>query len=504
MTMPPVTALSEVVIEAGGAPLGAAAIQTLSEVRVQQRLSLPTLCELAFYDEPDTADFAPGMALRVGISGRSTPIFGGQITAIEYIYAPSGEREVRVRAYDQLHALRKRQTVRTHVQVNARSLARDLVGDLGLRVEAMADGPTWQWLVQHRQSDFDLLVEVAERCGLYLTLRDGVLHLITLEGFGETVTLTLGSTLLEARVEINGDPACRSVVATGWSPVYVDTHEGRARSARSGRLVRAEVEPGQVGGSGARALVNEAAQNQQHAEAMAQAELDARAAREVTLWGVAEGSPLLRPGCPVEVQGLASAVVGRYILTSVNHIINDTLGYVAEIATTPPPARERPRGSVATPGIVTRVNDPEHRGRVRVKLPAYENVETDWLGVVSAGAGQGKGLAILPNVGDLVLVLLTHEDPAQGVVLGGLYGKNRVDDPGEQGGSIRRFTILTPGGQRIRLDDGRGAIRLENRDGSFIELSPGKVRLHADTDLEIEAPGRSITIRGSRIDFERG
>ena len=41
------------------------------------------------------------------------------------------------------------------------------------------------------------------------------------------------------------------------------------------------------------------------------------------------------------------------------------------------------------------------------------------MGVVSAGAGSGKGFAILPDVGDQVLVLLIGGDPSQGVVLGG-------------------------------------------------------------------------------------
>jgi len=70
--------------------------------------------------------------------------------------------------------------------------------------------------------------------------------------------------------------------------------------------------------------------------------------------------------------------------------------------------------------------------------------------------------------------------------------------------AVRRYTLLTPGGQRIQLDDGQHTICLENSGGSYCELSPQKVRVHAAVDLEIEAPGQRVVIRGKNIDFERG
>src|SRR5262249_16466253 len=144
-------------------------------------------------------------------------------------------------------------------------------------------GPLWQRLIQHRQSDLELLQEVAERCGLYPTVRGNILHLLTLQGIGEVVPLTLGETLLEARIEINADGVCRSVAAAGWDPARVETHEGQAVLARVGRKATAEVAPTLVGGSGKREIVDEGTVNDDHAMGIAQAELDQRVAREVTL-----------------------------------------------------------------------------------------------------------------------------------------------------------------------------------------------------------------------------
>jgi hypothetical protein len=52
------------------------------------------------------------------------------------------------------------------------------------------------------------------------------------------------------------------------------------------------------------------------------------------------------------------------------------------------------------------------------------------------------------------------------------------------------------------VDDAADRIRLETRDGNRLELAPDGVRLHATTDLVIDAPGRALTIRAATVDFE--
>jgi phage baseplate assembly protein V len=154
---------------------------------------------------------------------------------------------------------------------------------------------------------------------------------------------------------------------------------------------------------------------------------------------------------------------------------------------------------------VTDIHDPKKLGRVKVLLPACENNETDWMNVLLPAAGQGKGLVMLPDKGDQVLVVFLNNDPARGVVLGGIYGASKhPPDWGIEGGKVQRYTVMTPGGQHIMLDDHTQAVRVENKHGSYVELTPKKVRLHSEADIEIEAPGNNVTIRGRRVDFKKG
>ncbi len=501
LCLPPLT------VEVNGRALTDAERASLGEIRVCQKLSLPAQCELTFFNQPGvsvTAALVLGAELRIVIGERSPSLFVGEITAIEYVYEPEHGRQFRVRGYDRLHRLRKRQPVRAHVQVGLAELARELANGIGLSVEAPATNLTWRRLIQHDQTDFDFLGQMAEMCGLYFTLRGETLHLLTLEGTGEAIPLSLGDTLIEARIELNGDPACRRVTTDGWNPSRAEEHEGRATRARVGRSVSAEVPPGRLGGTGEHRFVHQALQDDTHAEALAQAELDLRVAREVVLRGVAEGDPRLRPGARVQVQGVAPAVAGSYVLTEVTHILDAQQRFVSEISTYPVGRVPRVRGSSVVMGKVTSVDDPDNLGRVQVALPACNGVETDWMGVVMVGAGARKGFVMLPDVGDTVLVLCAQEDPAQGVVLGGLYSVGGPPDGGVESRSVKRFTCLTPGGQKLRFDDGKKTVRLENADGSYLELGPDKVVFHAEADLEIEAPGKNVTVRGNAINFEQG
>lgn len=521
--MSSIVTIPKLSIEMDGVPILPEVARTLAEVRVHQGLSLPTVCELTFREPGselfDDAASLPGTLLQIRVEGFHEILFSGDITAVSYEYGPSRERRVRIRGYDSLHQLRKRQPVGAHVQVSLDELAQTLVANLGLRVEAVDPGPLRQNVIQYNQSDFELMAEAAEKCGLYFTLRNDVLHLITLEGIGTAVALALGSSLLEARIEVNTDSICRSVETTGWDSRRVESVRGRADRARVSRQIAVHLTPERVGGSGHRTIVDAAVLDDRQADGIAQAELDRRAACEVVLWGVAEGDTRLRPGTPVEISGVAQSLSGRYVLTTVRHILDHSRGYICEIETSPPRPGSQPGGAGFTLGIVSQVDDPDNMGRACVTLPNYGGVETGWLSVLVPGAGPDKGLIALPDVNDRVLVLLLNADPNQAVVLGGLYGANGPPDAGVEDGMVHRYTFMTPGAQRIRLDDQAGSIQLENNSGDFIrltpeevrfgdsrgsliELAPGRCRIHSAVDLEIGAPGKKVTISGQAIDFE--
>jgi phage baseplate assembly protein gpV/phage protein D len=499
-----VTSVPTVTVETDGRGLDARAAHCLAAVRVSQRLAAPAQCELTFHSDVTTTLPDLGSDLVVRVARNADPLFAGQITAVEHVFSGDGEHSVIARAYDPLHQLRKRQQPRVLVQTTVAGLADQLATAIGLESNAATDGPTWQNVLQHQQNDFELLVLMSARCGLYPVLGGSTLRLITLEGTGDAVLLHWGRELLEATVELNCDRSTRRVTAAGWDPLTAQSFEGSASGARSGRQTRAQASPSVVGGDDDLALFGEYASDRDHAEALAQAELDARSAAEVTLTGTAEGDTRLCAGTPVDVSGLTDELDGRYVLCAAVHTIDAEHGYLTQFSTRPPAARQRPIAAVAALGQVTSVDDPDERGRVRVKFPTYDELESDWLGVITPGAGRSRGIVALPDVDDLVLVVFPHEDAATGIVIGGLYGTGGPPDPGVVDAAVRRFSIHTADGQQVVLDDDQHRLRLEDKSGSSVELAPDGLTIHAATDLTIEAPGKTVTIRADSVGFEQG
>ena len=87
-------------------------------------------------------------------------------------------------------------------------------------------------------------------------------------------------------------------------------------------------------------------------------------------------------------------------------------------------------------------------------------------------------------------------------MLGGIYGRSGPPERTVESTSVKRFTFQSPGGQRIRLDDAKELVRIENQHGSFVELTPQQVRVHAHGNLHLAAPGHTVTIAGKAINFE--
>lgn len=497
--------LPQIDIDVDGHPLPQACARLFTGMRVQQHLSQPSQCELVFVQVDDGAverAFALGAALRVSEREVPAALFEGRVSAIEFGYRAGRGNTISVRGYDDLMTLRNRQRVRAHMALTVADLARELVADLGLRVEAPTPGPVWQRLLQ-TSSDFDVLADVAARCGLHFTIRERTLNLLTLEGVGELQMLRLNENLLEATIEANSNRSCRRVEATGWDPWRGEARSGTAERARTAREVNIDAPASRIGGTDDRTLVAGAFQDDGQAEAAAQADLDWRAAHEVVFRGVASGNPQLRPGSRVQVAGVAASVAGIHVLASALHTLDPDEGYRSEISSALPEPPVRDRGTTMTIGRVTRVDDPQTLGRVQVSMPAYDDIESNWLQILAPGAGSGKGLVAPLDIGDLVLLLLEAQDPAQSLVLGSLYGDRGLPEGHDVRGKGASFTFLSPGGQRICLDDAKRTLRLQNDTGSSVEMSAEKMTLRSAVPLTIEAPGQKLTFRAQFIDFDR-
>jgi uncharacterized protein involved in type VI secretion and phage assembly len=430
-----------------GAPLDPGLARHAVSAFVRQVLNAPAMAELVFADPP--ADALTGLRLGAGLAfsvDGSGDLFDGEVTAVEYQQDAAQGRVVRLRGLDKLHRARLRQRPRALTDVTVADLARQMADELGLTFSCAEHPPTRALIVQHDQNDFDLVADLARDAGLYLLLDAGQLRLISLAGEGEPIPLRMRREIIQAQATAGADSLRPWTGAQSWDP-----SRAVAASARAG-LARQDAEELRDGGLtafpdlGGRTLFNRLAANAAEAEGLAQADLDRAVARAVLLEAVVEGDTRLRPGRPVNLEGVSDLVDGRCVVTRALHRFEEGRGYVVEISTEPPARPDRPASPAFTLGKVTDADDPDGLARVRARLPVLGDVETGWMSVLLLGAGAEKGVAILPEPNDDVLVLFPDGDPARGVVLGGLYGERVA--PGPRGAG-RRGLGPSPCGRRV-------------------------------------------------------
>ena len=497
--------MSAVSLEFDGAAPDARLAGSLSEVEVRQSLNAPSLAVLTFHDPPAQATGSIAMGVAATLRAPDgTQLFTGEITAIRRRILGTRERSLEVRAYDRLHRLRKRQNLRQMADTGLADFASTVAADLGLSVETVGDAPAARPIViQHHQSDFDLLTQMANAAGLCFWLDGETLRLVSLGGDGDDeVRLTVGDRILEVTSDISAEPMRKSSQAIGWDLAANEVKTERAGMSGQDSLEMRLDAVAAFDGLGDRTLVNRLSDASDSLKRLAQADIDRATARGLILDMLCEGDAALRPARVIRVEGVGPEADGPFVVSRTIHRFDSDSGYTTRVGTDPPAPPTGSDGIAATLGVVIDTDDPDQRYRVKARFPVLGDTHSAWMPVLSLGAGASKGFSVVPEPDDEVLVLFPDGDPARGIVLGGLYGARAA--PGERpADGARAFVIQSPSGPRLTLDGCKALMRLESGGGDTLEMTPEATLFRAKQDMTIEAPGRTIKIRAAHVEFEK-
>lgn len=212
-----------------------------------------------------------------------------------------------------------------------------------------------------------------------------------------------------------------------------------------------------------------------------------------------------------EQNALKKEEYGKFLITSIEHHLTENKRYYNSFEGIPAGIEVIPVKSVilpiAEPQIATVIDntDPDNMGRVRVQMLWQQpnNEMTDWLRVMTPDAGGGKGgaknrgLVVVPEVGDQVLVCFRYNDPDRPFVLGSLF-QGKTGGGGGQGNKSKSLTALS--GSVISLDG--DAISVVDAKGNKINLDgAGKISLTCSESITLECGGSKITMnKDGKID----
>ena len=164
--------------------------------------------------------------------------------------------------------------------------------------------------------------------------------------------------------------------------------------------------------------------------------------------------------------------------------------------------------------LVTQNKDDEGQCRVKVRYPWHDKPsESYWARLAMPMAGNDRGLVLIPEVGDEVLVVFEREDLRFPCVLGALWnGKDKPPFANNDGKNDRRI-LKSRKKHYLLFDDGtRGVVELAHEkgrkvvfddDGFAVQDEKGNVvKVDSNTGaMTIEAKGQ-LNIKAASITIE--
>ena len=154
-----------------------------------------------------------------------------------------------------------------------------------------------------------------------------------------------------------------------------------------------------------------------------------------------------------------------------------------------------------TLGTVSNTKDDKGLGRVKVNFVLKgQEIESDWLQVMSFFAGPGYGAFFLPQPGDSALLAFADGDASQAYVLGFMW--NGVQKPPLETAQQQDVRVIkTKGGKTITLDDSEKeniTITDSKNNRIVIDTANNKISISSEGDFAISAKG-TLTISGAQV-----
>ena len=379
------------------------------------------------------------------------------------------------------------------------------------------------YLIQWNQSDMAFLRQLARQVGYVCYVDDGKLYFKKPAPSSDAVELTWGDNLRSFQARINLSEQVDKAVAKGWDPDTKQSVEGSLNTATDG--VYPEIGLGTTGdklakesfGGGAElSLSDPTIRTVDEAKSIARGLWREMSSGFMEAEGVAYSTPKIKAGKWVDVKGIGERYSGKYWISSAVHDFTadgvkttfrtewmnadlDMQGFIPgsrdfkvsaayyrpdrdtpdrtldAISLQPvfppyPSLQPPPRCHGVVPAKVTNLEDPEELGRVQVMFPflsKYKDADlsSNWARIAGVGGGSERGMFVLPEIDDEVLVSFENGDFNRPYILGGLW--NNKDRPpfekatlADDKKKVDLRTWRSRSGHRIIMDDKEGEEKL--------------------------------------------
>ncbi|HVM10565.1 MAG TPA: VgrG-related protein [Acidimicrobiales bacterium] len=566
-------------VKVAGAALPAAKADRLIGGLVRSVIRGASTCDLVFHDHefdiptfarigtPITVEIKDGAALP-GMSRGGGKIFDGIVVGIDA--TREGHQTItRVRCSDKLQLLYHGRRTKAYLKTTPDAVVRTLILESGLMPGTIDSvNVVFDYISQWHESDGDFIERLAAEFGMVFRMKEGKVEFCAppaassapspaSPGSSTPAQLVLGDDVARFDVSYSGEYLVNKVEARGWnSKTKSEIVASKTIGTAPGKnMAVAAMQPIDAANAGLMTTTKTfltstvPLASQSHATKLATSVASEIASTFGRVEAVTIGNPSMLAGVPISVGPTTHPMAGKYVVTTAEHQL-EAGEYTTRVVCGGLEDRgvggeaSRSRDDVLSGrfpgvliGIVTNNNDPEKLGRVKVKFPQFDaTYESDWLRVVSAGAGAGRGFTMIPEANDEVVVAFEHGDPRSGFVLGGVWnGRDKPTQPAFdaqaiQGGKVEKRGFTSRAGHHIVFQDKAGeelievksgkkalTIKLDDKENTItvavtngakttFTLGPDGMKVETDKDVMVKATNnitfeaqKDITLKGLNV-----
>ncbi len=198
---------------------------------------------------------------------------------------------------------------------------------------------------------------------------------------------------------------------------------------------------------------------------------------------------------------------GKFLITSIEHHVTDNGKYYNSFEAIPSGMEIIPVTNINVPIAESQIatvkdnKDPDNMGRVRVEMLWQQPLGemTDWLRVMTPDAGGGKGgggknrgLVVVPEVGDQVLICFRYNDPDRPFVMGSMF-HGKTGGGGKGGNNMK--SLSSKSGHIVELNDGGGISIIDKSKLNHVVVDgTNKVTVTGNGTVDLVSKGNTITI----------
>lgn len=528
-----VSLIPKLEVRLAGSRMPDAYAELIDEIVVHSHLRLPDSFAIRLSNPGDLIDSdAIGLGTDVEIllapsaGGPYASVVRGEIVALEPHFDTRGS-SLSIRGYDYSHKLNRSRLTATYQEMSYGDIARKVLMASGIATGTIESGPTLAFVQQTNETSWDFLWRLAREIDCELVMTGTKINFRKAgAAAGTAIKVTLGDDLRTLRPRTTGVQQVDQVMVRGWDPSSKRAIVATAGLPAPGSTIgMAHADAVSAFGGGNIAVVDRPVASQAQAQALADSIAAQLANAFVEGEGTVVGRPELLAGSTVEIAGVGERFAGTYAVTAATHRMRRRDGYTTSFEISgrstrtilgmqaPRPARTWARSVVV--GVVTNNSDPDGLGRIRVQCLELDDAHEGWWARLTApSAGATRGLLMLPQPGDEVLLAFEHDADQHPFVLGSLW--NGTATPGKlvhEDGSFHLASdkqvvidaedvIAVTGAKDITVDaigklDQHSTDAAQLASDADVTVSAGAgMKLSAQTSLDVDA-GTTMTLTGN-------